>query len=66
MDFHQIFMVCLTQKDLELFGEYRTKVAMATLLRFLGLKFVGVPQSKPMHGFSHFQVMLTETGSRAE
>ena len=37
-------------------------------LRLLGLKkFVGVPQPKPMHGFSpNFQDMLTETGSRAD
>ena len=28
-----------------------TTIAIATLLRFGVLKFVGVPQSKPMHGF---------------
>ena len=34
---------------------------------FWVLTFVGVPQPKPMHGFSpNFQDMLTKTGSRAE
>ena len=31
------------------------------------LTFMGVPQAKPMHGFSpNFQNMLTETGSSTE
>ena len=32
-----------------------------------GVKFVGVPQPKPMHGFlPNFQDMLTPVGSRAD
>ena len=44
-----------------------TSVAMTTLLRFSGLKFVGVPQTKPLHGFSpNFQGMFNPTGSSAD
>ena len=43
-------------------------VVMATLLRFSGLKLcVGVPQPKPMHGFSsNFKDMSTPRGSTAD
>ena len=40
---------------------------MATLLDFRVFKFVGVPQPKPLHGFSpNFQDMFTPRGSRAD
>ena len=44
-----------------------TTVAMATLIDFWVLKFVGVPQPKPLHEFSpNFQDMFTPRGSRAD
>ena len=68
MDFHQSFRICVTQQDLELirfWGYLATTVA--TVLDFWVLKFVGVPQPKPMQGFSpNVQDMLTPRGSRAD
>ena len=70
MDFQQIFRICLLQEDLELirfWGSLATTVAMATLLRFLGVKVVGVLQPKPLHGFSpNFQGLFTPRGSRVD
>ena len=70
MDFHQIFRIYFPQEDLELirfWGYLVTTVAMATLLRFWVLKFVGVPQPKPLHGFSpNFQDMFAPSGSRVD
>ena len=71
MDFHQIFRVCLPQKDVELIrflgGYPMITFAMATLLKiFQILKFVFVPQIKPLHGFlPNFQGMFIPRGSRA-
>ena len=48
-------------------GYPATSVAMATLLKFSGLKVVGVPQPKPLYGFSpNFQDVFTPRVSRAE
>ena len=62
MDFHQIFRGCLPQDHLELirfWGYPVTTVAMATLLRFLGFKVVGVPQPKPCMDFHQiFRICL--------
>ena len=53
--------------DLVLGGYLGTTVAMATLLRFLVLKFVGVLQPKPKHGFSpNIPGMFIPRGSRAD
>ena len=44
-----------------------TTVAMATLLRFSGLKVVGVPQPKPVHRFlPNSQDMFSQSGSIAD
>ena len=52
---------------IRLFGVIWQLLPWQNLKYFLVLTFVGVPQPKPMHGFSpNFQVMLTETGSIAE
>ena len=68
MDFHQIFGGCLPQEDLELIrfgggggGHMVTTVAMATLLDFRVLKFVGVPQPKPRMDFHQiFRICLPQ------
>ena len=66
IDFNQIFRVCLLQEDLELirFGGGGGGGGGQHFEYFWVLTFVGVPQPKPVHGFSpNFQDMLTETGS---
>ena len=41
-------------------------VVPGAILAAAGIKFVGVPQPKPMYGFSaNFQYMFTSRGSRA-
>ena len=66
--FYQIYRVCLPQEDLEMtrfffyfFFFFLGGGYLATLLRLLGLKFVGVPQPQAMHRFSpNVQDMFTQ------
>ena len=70
MDFQQIFRIYFSQEDLELirfWGYPLTTNAVATLVSFLVLKFVGVPQLRPIIEFSpNFQDMLPKKGSAAD
>ena len=72
MDIDQIFRICLPQDDLEsvivFWGLSSNNCCHGKTFKvFWVLTFVGIPQPKPMHGFSpNFQDMLTETGSTAE
>ena len=64
MDFYPLFRVCSPQDDLGLirfWGYPKTTAAMATLLIFWDLKFVGVLQPKPIHRLSPiFQDMFSQ------
>ena len=72
-DFHPIFRVYLPHEDLELirFWGVSSNICCHGNTFFEVLNFVGVPQSKPMHGFSPnlfttgYQDMFTTRGSRA-
>ena len=71
IDFHQIFRICLPKDDLELIrflGVSGNNCCHGNILKFFWFSmFMGVPQPKPVHGFSpNFQDMLTETGTTYE
>ena len=61
MDFDQILQICLPQEYLELiWGVCSNNCCHGNTFKVLGLIFVGVPQTKPMYGFSpNFQDMLS-------
>ena len=62
-----MFIQRLSTADCILGGIWQQLLPWQHFEYFWVLTFVGVPQSKPMYGFSpNFQDMLTKTGSRAE
>ena len=71
MDFHQILIKCLPQKKLELirfFGGIWQQMFPWQHFEDFGVeKLVGVPQPKPIHGFSqNFQDMFIPRGYGAD
>ena len=66
-NFQDMFTPRGSAADLVLVGIWLSLLPGQHFEEFRVLKFVGVPQSKPLHGFSpNFQGMFTPRGSTAD